>query len=975
MLPILPMPYNANEEEKRIQKQWEDRRIFERSVEERPEGKPYAFYDGPPFATGLPHYGHLSVGVIKDIIGRYYTMQGYRVERRWGWDCHGLPIENIIEKEKGFAGRPDILAYGVANFNEACRATVLTYADEWKKTVKRMGRFIDMENDYKTMDLPFMESVWWVFSELYKKGLIYEGHKAMHVCPHCVTPLSNFEVTQGYKDVKDISVYASFKLKNPEKVFAVTGDVYALAWTTTPWTLPGNVLLAVHKAVEYVVIEIEGDEKKYLLAKDLVNEVVDNKTYKVLEEVNGMMLRDVAYEPLFPYFKDTERAFRIVAADFVSTESGTGIVHIAPAYGEDDYNLGKKEGVPLVQHVGMDGKFAKEVTDFQGIDVKPKDDPTATDVLIIKWLAGKGQLFGKKKIEHSYPHCWRCDTPLLNYATSSWFVKVEHMKEDLLKNNQKTNWVPSSMRDGRFGNWLEGAYDWAISRNRFWGTPLPIWKSDDGEVLCVGSVKELETLTGKTVTDLHKHIVDELVIEKNGKRFTRIPDVLDCWFESGSMPYGQMHYPFENKEKFEASFPAEFIGEAQDQTRGWFYTLHVLATALTMGDNPSIPVTASTPAFKNVIVNGIVLAEDGKKMSKKLKNYPDPNVLIEKYGADAIRYYLATSPVMHAENLNFSEAGVREVFSKLVNTLVNVVVFYESFAKEHEARVQSEHVLDTWIIAKLHECIREVTAGIEKYRLAEAARPLTAFVDELSTWWLRRSRDRFKGEDSADALAALSTLETVLQTCSRVLAPFVPFVAEYVYEKTGGAKESVHLEYWPEASGGTLEASKPCLEAMEKARAIVERGLALRAEAKIKVRQVLQAVAVSPLPEKPYQEIVKDELNVKEIVLIEEGKGWLTKKDDVYVVSLDTTITKELKQEGTLRELVRTVNQKRKELGLTRDSMITLDIGGSAYVEGVAKQFLDELQRLVLASTVTFEGVGEVAQVDNEEVRLGVQKV
>lgn len=968
------MPYNANQEEQRIQKQWEDRRIFERSVEERPESKPYAFYDGPPFATGLPHYGHLSVGVIKDVIGRYYTMQGYRVERRWGWDCHGLPIENIIEKEKGFSGRPDILAYGVANFNEACRATVLTYADEWKKTVKRMGRFIDMENDYKTMDLSFMESVWWVFAELYKKGFIYEGHKAMHICPHCVTPLSNFEVTQGYKDVKDISVYASFKLKNPEKVFAVSGDVYALAWTTTPWTLPGNVLLAVHKAVEYVIIEIDGDEKKYLLAKELVNAVVDNKIYRVLQEVNGMMLRNMEYEPLFPYFAETPNAFRIVAADFVTTESGTGIVHIAPAFGEDDYNLGKKEQVPLVQHVGMDGKFVKEVTDFAGIDVKPKDDPTATDVMIIKWLAGKGQLFGKKKIEHSYPHCWRCDTPLLNYATSSWFVKVEHMKKQLLENNAKTTWVPGNMRDGRFGNWLEGAHDWAISRNRFWGTPLPIWKSEDGDVLCVGSVKELETLTGKKVTDLHKHIVDELVIEKDGKVYARIPDVLDCWFESGSMPYGQLHYPFENKEKFEASFPAEFIGEAQDQTRGWFYTLHVLATALTIGESPSIPVKESTPAFRNVIVNGIVLAEDGKKMSKKLKNYPDPNVLIEKYGADAIRYYLATSPVMHAENLNFSEAGVREVFSKLVNTLVNVVVFYESFAKESDTRVPSTHVLDTWIVAKLHTCIREVREGVEKYRLAEAARPLAAFVDELSTWWLRRSRDRFKGDDAVDAMAARSTLETVLNTFSKVLAPFTPFLAEYVYEKTGGAKESVHLELWPEASGEILEKGAAILEEMEQVRTLVERGLALRSDAKIKVRQVLQAVAVTPFPQEAYRTILKEEMNVKEVVEMDKALSWPNSVDGAYTVALNTTLTEELKQEGLLRELVRTVNQKRKELGLTRESRITLDIGGNAVMEAVAKQFSDELQRQVLAASITYEGCGEEVDIDGQVMHLLVTK-
>ncbi len=974
------MPYNANEEEKKVQKFWEEKQIFEKSVSLRPENKPYTFYDGPPFATGLPHYGHISVSVIKDIVGRYFSMKGYRVERRWGWDCHGLPIENLVEKEKGFSGRPDILAYGVDKFNEACRDTVLRYREEWKLTIKRMGRFVDMENDYKTMDTPFMESVWWVFSELYKKGLIYEGHKAMHICPHCVTPLSNFEVTDGYKDVKDISVYASFKLKNPEKVLAVTGDVYAIAWTTTPWTLPGNVALAVNKEVVYVVVSIEGDEKKYLLAKELVNAVIDNKVYQVLEEVTGAALQGVEYEPLFPYFKDTENAFRIVAADFVSTESGAGIVHIAPAFGEDDYNLGKREKIPLVQHVGMDGKFTKDVTDFVGIDVKPKDDPTATDVLVIKWLAGKGQLFAKKKIEHSYPHCWRCDTPLLNYATSSWFVKVEHMKKQLLENNQKTSWVPNHMRDGRFGNWLEGAHDWAISRNRFWGTPLPVWKSEDGEVLCVGSVKELETLTGKTVTDLHKHIVDDLVIEKNGKTFKRIPEVLDCWFESGSMPYGQMHYPFENKEKFEAGFPANFIGEAQDQTRGWFYTLHVLATALTLGDKPSIPVRESVPAFQNVIVNGIVLAEDGKKMSKKLKNYPDPNEIIAKYGVDAVRYYLAVSPVMHAENLNFSEAGVREVYNKIVNTLANVLVFYESFAEDaKESSKPSLHVLDIWIHAKLRECVREVSRGLESYALAEAARPIGAFVDVLSTWWLRRSRDRFKGEDEADKQHALLTLKSILQEFSKVLAPFAPFMAEVLYQKTNGAMESVHLELWPSVLENETAEVQKVIDTMSQTRILVELGLSLRAEEAVKVRQVLQSVATTPELPSEFAAILLEELNVKEMKKIddmrEHSSSWKEKEGEGCRVILDTEITEALRIEGFLRDLIRTINQKRKEMKLTRETAIHLGITGGEMTKKVVSQYAEELMRQVIAKEIQDAVDEDTVDVAGESVKIHIQAV
>ncbi len=951
------MPYNANEFEKEILEFWDKDKTFEKSVKERPENKPYVFYDGPPFATGLPHYGHIVAGLMKDVVPRYWTMQGYHVERVWGWDCHGLPVENIIEKDLKLGSKKEIEELGVDKFNEACRSAVLEYTEEWRSTVKRMGRWVDMEHAYKTMDIQYMESVWWVFSELWKKDLIYEGYKSMHICPRCVTPLSNFEVTQGYKDVKDISVIAKFKLKNAKEKLGLDGDVYMLAWTTTPWTLPGNVALAVGEDVEYKVVEFEGN--KYIVAKERLQEVFKDKEFSVLQKVDVKDLVGLEYEPLFPYFKDTENAFRVVLGDFVTTSEGTGIVHIAPAFGDDDYRVGQKEKIGWVQHVTMEGKFTDDVKDFAGQDVKPIDDPTKTDVEIIKWLAKENKLFSKAKYEHSYPHCWRCDTPLLNYATSSWFVKVTDLKDQLVKNNQEISWVPEHMKEGRFGKWLEGARDWAISRNRFWGTPLPVWKSEDGDVICVGSVKELEELTGEKVEDLHKHIIDKMVIEKDDKKYTRIPEVLDCWFESGSMPYAQMHYPFENKEKFEAGFPSEFIAEGQDQTRGWFYTLHVLATALTTRKPPSIPKEKSCPAFKNVIVNGIVLAEDGKKMSKRLKNYPDPNEILEKYGADAMRYYLVSSPVMYAESLNFSESAVRDVYNRVVNTLWNVFTFYKMFETEAKETdyAKSENVLDKWIMAKLQVLIEEITDNMNTYKLAEASRPIMEFVLELSQWYVRRSRDRFKGEDEQDKQFALATLKEVLLTLSKVMAPFTPFISEKIFLDLNNGGSSVHLEEWP----GIGKADKKILEDMQDARKIVEMSLSLRKDAKIKVRQPLQKLTIDKELSEGLRNIIAEEVNVKEVVTGDK-------------VELDTKLTDELKKEGLVREIVRAINQIRKEKGLTRENRIEVEYEtGDEELKAVFTEFEEEIKKQVLADEIK-EGKGEAeVEINEKKVKLSVK--
>ncbi len=679
----------------------------------------------------------------------------------------------------------------------------------------------------------------------------------------------------------------------------------------------------------------------------------------------------VTYEPLFPYFADSKNSFRVVVADFVTTEDGTGVVHLAPAFGTDDYEVFKKENVPFIQHVKMDGTFIDKVTDFAGMHVKPIEDHTATDVEIVKWLAHNGELFSKKKYEHSYPHCWRCDTPLINYATDSWFVNVTKIKDKALKEAKKINWSPEHIKEGRFGKWLEGARDWSISRQRFWATVIPVWESEDKDYICVGSIEELEELSGTKVTDLHKHVIDTVTFEKNGKKYTRVPDVLDTWFDSGSMPYAEVHYPFENKEKFEDSFPAEFIAEGQDQTRAWFYYLHVLAVSL-----------FHKPAFKNVIVNGIVLAEDGKKMSKKLKNYPDPNEVIEKYGADALRYYLVTSPVMAAENLNFSEAGVREMYNKLINILWNVCEFYELFkGKSKKEKVKRENILDKWIITKLNILIKEVTKGMEAYKLAEASRPIVEFVTELSQWYVRRSRDRFKGDDEEDKKAALQTLEMVLLTLSKIMAPFTPFIAEKLYQKVGGEMESVHLEDFPVYN--KKEVDEKVLEEMELVRKIVEVGHSLRKEAGIPVRQALSGLQIpawSINKNEDLLDIIKDELNLKQASYDVDVTGERVEKvlessqgQDRFVLNIE--ITPELKKEGLVREIVRTINQIRKETGLTvEDKVVVYWHTGDQQLRSVFESYHKEIVSGVLADELIEKNTDKKNSIDGIEIALTIEK-
>jgi isoleucyl-tRNA synthetase len=999
--------------EEAILKFWNEHDIFKKSVDKEPTKGEYVFYDGPPFATGLPHYGHIVASVIKDVVPRYQTMRGYRVPRIWGWDCHGLPIENIVEKELGFKHKKDIKAYGIAKFNEQCRAQVLTYAHEWEKIIPRIGRWVDMEHSYRTMDKSFMESVWWVFKQLFDKGLVYEDYRSMHICPRCETTLSQQEVSEGYKDVKDISVTVKFKLKNPEKI-GLSGDVYMLAWTTTPWTLPGNVALAVGNDIIYAVVPHNNEYliiAKSRLATEPKNELGSSASKL---DILGKDLVGLEYEPPFDYYindktlKNRENGWKVYAADFVTAESGTGIAHEAPAFGADDWELSKQVHLPFVQHVNYDGTMKPEVTDFAGMEVKPNSDDDkvrlGTDIAVLKYLQDHGTFFSKENITHSYPHCWRCDTPLLNYATSSWFVAVTQIKDNLLENAKNINWSPEHIKEGRWGKWLEGARDWSISRQRFWASVIPIWICEKcKEMRVFGSATELEAASGKKVDDLHKHIVDEITVPCDcGGTMKRIPDVLDTWFDSGSMPYGERHYPFENKEKFDAVFPAQFIAEGLDQTRAWFYYLHVLAGAI-----------FEKNAFQNVIVNGIVLAEDGKKMAKKLKNYPDPMEVVNKYGSDALRFYLLSSPVMQAENLAFSEKGVDEIVKKNIGRLNNVLAFYELYKNDTPRDWQSTNVLDRWIVSRLDQLVEEATKGFENYQLDVAARPLTGFIDDLSVWYLRRSRDRFKATDPATTSAslqgpavsvtvpkgtspeaasprlasaaagsvaddkrdALATLRYVLHTVSRVMAPTMPFYAEYLFQavREEEDEESVHLASWPEGNAAT-RFDAALVNAMAEARRVVTLALEQREKANIKVRQPLSVtripqISFAALPDvDALLAIIAEEINVKTIEIV-AGLAAGT-------VELDTSITPELKEEGFVRDLVRAVQGERKNAGLNPHDTISLTVSAPDDARMIIEKNKPEIITSVKAASISFgEVANDVQNIGGHELAISVAKV
>ncbi len=847
--------------EREVLAAWEKDDTFKKSLELRKDAREFVFYDGPPFATGLPHYGHLLAGTIKDIVPRYQTMRGMRVERRFGWDCHGLPIEALAQEALGVSGAHDIKQLGIDKFNEQCRSMVLRYVAEWRKTVTRMGRWVDFDNDYKTMDLTFMESIWYVFKELWTQGRVYKSYRIMPYSWKLSTPLSNFEAGNNYKDVQDPSVTVAVTVtQGTDPAWGVTK---LLIWTTTPWTLPSNLAICAGPELDYVVVRDAAD--CFVMAEARLGAYYkDGKGYEVVARLKGSDLLGWTYEPIFNYFADRD-AFRVLNDPFVSTEDGTGLVHMAPAYGEDDFRICRAAGIDLVDPLDESCNFTALVPEYVGQFCK------ACDKDLIHRLKQAGKLVHQATIVHSYPFCDRTDTPLIYRAIEAWYVRIEDVRDKLIAANDSVKWMPDYVGDKRFGNWLREAKDWNISRNRFWGSCIPLWinEQDENDILCIGSVEELEELSGQRVTDLHKHFMDKIVIERNGKTYRRTPEVLDCWFESGAMPYAQRHYPFDEElEDISHFFPADFIAEGLDQTRGWFYTLLVLGTLL-FNKSP----------YKNVVVNGLILAEDGKKMSKRLKNYPDPTHMLDAYGGDALRLYMIYSPVVRAENLRFSEAGVKQLLRDLLIPWWNAYSFFVTYANVdgfHEDEVtvpNSPNVLDRWIVSSMETLINDVTEAMDRYDLQKAVRPFVRFVEDLTNWYIRRSRRRFwKSQNDADKVQAYRTLRYVLVQLSKVAAPFTPFISESIYGNLRGKSDpaSVHLCDFPKA---TASARDERLEHdMALVQTIVSLGRQLRTENELRVRQPLgklhvvssNAALLADLAE--FKDLIADELNIKTII-------------------------------------------------------------------------------------------------------------
>lgn len=869
--------FDFAKEELKVLSLWDKTNAFKRSISQAKAkgGNPYSFYDGPPFATGLPHYGHIVASTIKDVVARYWTMRGHYVERRFGWDTHGLPIEMETEKNLGLLGPQSIREYGIDKFNEACRSGVLRHVHDWRRVITRIGRWVDFDNDYKTMDRSFMESVWWVFKSLWEKGLVYQGFRVMPYSVRLSTPLSNFEANLNYKDTQDPSITLKIKLLDEP-------DTFLLVWTTTPWTLPANAAIAVHPDVTYVKAKMDGEY--FIVAKDLLASVLKNAP-EVVDEFLGSALLGKSYEPIYldkatlmGFDGKATKCSEIVASSHVTTDTGTGLVHIAPAYGVDDFTIGKAEHLPLFDPLNEEGVFTKDVPELSGQYFKDADKT------VLHTLKEQGKLFHRSTLVHSYPFCWRSDTPLIYKAVGVWFVDVPKIRDQMVKNNEKTHWVPEAIGHKRFANWLKDASEWSISRNRFWGTPIPIWHcSSCNHHVCLGSAAELQEKTGsKDIPDIHMHFIDHLRFqcEQCDGEMKRISEVFDCWFESGSMPTAQVHYPFENVDEFKKTFPADFIAEGLDQTRGWFYTLQVISTAL-FNEQP----------FKNVIVNGLVLASDGTKMSKSKKNYPDPEAVLSLYGADAIRTYLVGSPVVRAEPLLFNENGVKEVVRSVLLPLYHCWSFLVQYAEidgfvpkrdlPKAPNLKDRSEIDRWIISKLQSLIAEVNKEMDGYHLYKTIPPLLNFIDDLTNWYIRRSRRRFwksaqDEQEQNDKLSAYATLFEVLTTFAKAFSPLAPFLSESIYQSLVVApglhepdEESIHLCSYPEADNDKID--HELLEATAITRQVVGMGRALREKHRIKTRRPLKELkVVTPLAKAQkalldHADLITSELNVKEL--------------------------------------------------------------------------------------------------------------
>ncbi|QQS27185.1 isoleucine--tRNA ligase [bacterium] len=944
-----------SQEEERILSFWQKNDIFTRSVAQREGQDRFVFYDGPPFANGLPHLGHILTSSLKDAVTRYQTMRGKYVPRRFGWDCHGLPPELLAEKELGISGKKAIAEYGIEKFVGYCRDSVLRFTGEWHEYVSRLGRWVDFSDDYRTMDQDYMESVLWAFSELYKKGLIYEGERVVPYSYGAQTAVSNFETRQddSYRDRDDLTATVRFSLVDGRNL---------LGWTTTPWTLPANMLLAVNQSITYV--EMRKDDDVVILAEAALERYQEELAgYQRGKKFVGADLVGLTYAPLFPYFEGQDRAFRVVSAEFVETGEGTGVVHVAPGHGEDDYWLGKKEQVLIASPVDDDGRFTDEVKDYVGRLVFDANGEIVAD------LEKSKKLFSKAMITHKYPHCWRTDVPIIYRAMSAWFVDVPKIKDKLLSANQKIEWHPEHVKEGAFGKWLENAREWNISRKRYWGAPIPVWKTEDGEVVIIGSIEELRrrAVNPDLVQDLHRPTVDAIEIKTDsGKIARRIEDVFDCWFESGSMPFAQVHYPFENKELFESGHPADFITEYVGQTRGWFYTLHVMSVAL-----------FDKPAFKQALAHGILLGSDGRKLSKRLGNYPENTETFDQFGSDAMRFYLFSTPLVSGETAVFNQKSLLEAQRNVIQRFKNVQTFYSMYAKVDNfksnnslTRPSVSHTLDRWVLARLSATIKEVTNLADALDVQALTRSLTIFLDDLSNWYVRRSRRRFwKSGDDSDKMEAYQTLYCVLLQTAKLFAPWAPFIAEDVWQEVSDGKleQSVHLAEWP-----TPEyTDQDIIRHMAIVREAVTAGLAQRASAGIKVRQPLQSVTVTVSTKLSTQleEIIAEELNVKQVKIL---------AGDVLEVEINTDITENLRQEGIVRDIIRLIQVARKNAGLEIDDRIHLALEADDTMNLAITSFRDmiltEVLGVDLASSVKGADYISEGKLVGENIKIGITK-